>query len=54
MKRVAIYNPYLETKGGGEKVCLAIAEFLSQNSNTEVTLLTHSDVDINKISGYLL
>ena len=38
MKTIGIYNPYLETKGGGEKMALALAEILSNDKNHEVTL----------------
>jgi glycosyltransferase involved in cell wall biosynthesis len=52
MKRIAIYNPYLETKGGGEKVCLALAAALSQNNDNKVYLLTHNEVDITSLGQY--
>jgi hypothetical protein len=49
-KKVAIYNPYLETRGGGEKVCLAIAEYLSKNY--DVTLVSKSKNDLVKLGNY--
>ena len=49
-KRVAIYNPYLETRGGGEKLSLAIAEYLS--SNYEVTLISKSKNNLSKLEEY--
>lgn len=52
MKKIGIYNPYLETKGGGEKVCLAIAEVLSQTPDTSVELITHGDVDLKELERY--
>lgn len=50
--RIAIYNPYLETKGGGEKVCLALAEALSKDEQNSVYLLTHNEVDIASLESY--
>lgn len=52
MKKVGIYNPYLETKGGGEKVCLALAAALSQAPGYQVELITHSQVDIPMLAQY--
>ncbi len=31
MKNAAIYDPYLDTLGGGERYCLTLAEFLADN-----------------------
>lgn len=50
MKKVAIYNPYLETRGGGEKVCLSMAEYLSKNY--KVTLISKSDSDLKQLGEY--
>ncbi len=52
MKKIGIYNPYLDTKGGGEKVCLALASVLSNQSGTEVWLITHKKVQLNSLSKY--
>jgi glycosyltransferase involved in cell wall biosynthesis len=52
MKRIAIYNPYLETRGGGEKVCLALAVSLRKNFNCKVTLVTHSKIDLKPLGDY--
>jgi len=49
-QHIAIYNPYLETKGGGEKVCLAMAEYLSK-SNT-VTLISRKKIDLSELGTY--
>lgn len=49
---IAIYNPYLETKGGGEKVCLALAAALAQDENNSIYLLTHNEVDITSLGQY--
>lgn len=35
-KKIAIYDPYLETRGGGEKVCLAMAEVLSKDNTVHI------------------
>ncbi|HMT18920.1 MAG TPA: glycosyltransferase [Candidatus Saccharibacteria bacterium] len=51
--KIGIYNPYLETKGGGEKVCLALAEyFANEKKNTDVRLVTHGPVDIDDLGRY--
>lgn len=47
---LAIYNPYLETKGGGEKVCLAMAEILSESY--EVTLVSRKKADLKELGDY--
>lgn len=52
MKKIGIYNPYLETKGGGEKVCLALAETLAQNPDNKVTFLTHAKIDLDDLARY--
>lgn len=36
--KIAIYSPYLDTAGGGEKYILTIAEYLSQKEDVEVLL----------------
>lgn len=51
-KSIAIYNPYLETKGGGEKVCLALASVLAGQEGYEVSLLTHNDTDLDELAAY--
>lgn len=52
MKKVALYNPYLETKGGGEKVCLALAECLHKELDCEVYLVSHKNIDLDDLSRY--
>lgn len=52
MKKIAIYNPYLETRGGGEKVSLALASVLSNQPNTKVYLVTHKKIDIKPLGQY--
>jgi glycosyltransferase involved in cell wall biosynthesis len=47
---LAIYNPYLDTKGGGEKVALAMAEFLSKDY--DVTLVSRKKVDLAELGSY--
>ena len=37
--KVAIYNPYWSSLGGGEKVVTVLGEVLSKNKNTEVAFL---------------
>ena len=38
---IAIYSPYLDTAGGGEKYMLTIAECLSGENAVDVLLDTH-------------
>lgn len=41
MKKIAIYSPYLDTAGGGEKYMLTIAEVLSASMDVDVLLDKH-------------
>src|SRR3989344_6758368 len=34
--KIGIYDPYLDTVGGGERYCLALAEDLSRNHRVEI------------------
>lgn len=52
MKKIGIYNPYLESKGGGEKVCLSLASVLSENNNNQVILITHAKVNLKSLANY--
>lgn len=52
MRKIGIYNPYLETRGGGEKVCLALAELLSKQPDTEVYMITHKKSDLVPLANY--
>lgn len=52
MKRIGIYNPYLETKGGGEKVCLSLAAALANSNDYQVILLSHKAVDLDDLASY--
>lgn len=45
MKKAAIYDPYLDTLGGGERYCLTVAEILSKNGY-QVELLWDKDPEI--------
>lgn len=49
-KSLAIYNPYLSTKGGGEKVALALAEMLSHDY--DVTLISREKENLAELGGY--
>jgi glycosyltransferase involved in cell wall biosynthesis len=51
MKKIGIYNPYLDTRGGGEKVYLALAAALAKKGN-EVTLIAHNEVDLEGAARY--
>ncbi len=52
MRTIGIYNPYLESRGGGEKVCLALASVLSKNPSQKVSLVTHSSADLQSLEKY--
>jgi glycosyltransferase involved in cell wall biosynthesis len=52
MKKVALYNPYLSTKGGGEKVCLALADSLQHTLGCSVYLVSHGEVDLDDLASY--
>lgn len=46
--RIAIYSPYLDTAGGGEKYILTIAEVLSKSHDVDLLIGTHlysKDID---------
>ena len=48
--KIAVYSPYLDTIGGGEKYVLTIAEYLSKNHNVDFLLGTHLyNQNINKL-----
>lgn len=49
-KHIAIYNPYLETRGGGEKVCLAMAEHFSKHN--KVTIVSRSTNNLEELGRY--
>lgn len=51
-QHIAIYNPYLNTKGGGEKVCLALAESLHNDLGCDITFVSHEAFDIDDLSHY--
>jgi glycosyltransferase involved in cell wall biosynthesis len=53
MKKIALYNPYLDTKGGGEKICLAMAQILHQDLGHDVYIVTHGPMDLDEIGAYL-
>ena len=48
--KIGIYNPNLATMGGGEKVCLALAEALS--SGNDVLLITYETQKREKLESY--
>ncbi|HEY8886550.1 MAG TPA: glycosyltransferase [Candidatus Microsaccharimonas sp.] len=48
--KIGIYNPNLATMGGGEKVCLALAEVLS--AGNDVLLITYETLEKSKLEKY--
>lgn len=52
MSKIGIYNPYLDTKGGGEKVCAALAEHFASDKNNQVYLVSHANVNLNELASY--
>ena len=53
MKRIAIYDRYLSTVGGGERYSCKIAEILSRQKEFEVDLITDIFADLEKVSTRL-
>ncbi len=53
MKRIAIYDRYLSTVGGGERYSCKIAEILSKQKEFKVDLITDIFADLEKISTRL-
>ncbi|MDD5621543.1 MAG: glycosyltransferase [Actinomycetota bacterium] len=53
MKRIAIYDRYLSTAGGGERYSCKIAEILSEQKDFEVDLITDIFVDLKEVSTRL-
>ena len=47
IKRAAIYDPYLDTLGGGERYCLTVAEILLKN-NCKIDLFWSGDSNVIK------
>ncbi len=48
--KIAVYSPYLDTLGGGEKYMLTIAEYLSKLSNVDLLLDQHLfSLDIHQV-----
>ncbi len=52
MRKIGIYNPYVETKGGGEKLCLSLASVLAEDSRNKVSVITHSKIVKDEIANY--
>ncbi len=50
MKKIGIYNEYIDAKGGGEKVCLALAEALSKKY--DVRIVSPKEIDIDGLTEY--
>ena len=53
MKRIAIYDRYLSTAGGGERYSCKIAEILSGQEDYDVDLITDIFVDLEEVSKRL-
>ena len=52
MRKIGIYNPYLDTKGGGEKVCAALGAYFAKDQTTHVDLISHVKVDLHELGEY--
>ncbi|MBI2591893.1 glycosyltransferase [Candidatus Saccharibacteria bacterium] len=50
--KIGIYNPYLDTKGGGEKVCAALAEYFAKDKNNKVFLISHAKINLDELADY--
>lgn len=53
MKKIAIYDRYLSTVGGGERYSCKIAEILSKQNEFKVDLITDIFADLRKVSRRL-
>lgn len=53
MKKIAIYDRYLSTVGGGERYSCKIAEVLSKQNEFKVDLITDIFADLKKVSRRL-
>ena len=53
MKKIAIYDRYLSTAGGGERYSCKIAEILSKKKDFEVDLMTDIFADLDDVSRKL-
>ncbi|MDD3521047.1 MAG: hypothetical protein PHU65_07450, partial [Actinomycetota bacterium] len=53
MKKIAIYDRYLSTAGGGERYSCKVAEILSKEEDFEVDIITDIFVDIDEVSRKL-
>ncbi|OFW63514.1 MAG: hypothetical protein A2Z35_00525 [Actinobacteria bacterium RBG_19FT_COMBO_36_27] len=53
MKKIAIYDRYLSTAGGGERYSCKIAEILSEKKDFEVDLMTDIFADLDDVSRRL-
>lgn len=53
MKKIAIYDRYLSTIGGGERYSCRIAEILSKRKNFKVFLITDIFTDLKEVSERL-
>jgi glycosyltransferase involved in cell wall biosynthesis len=52
MKKVAIFNPFLSTKGGGERSSLSFASVLSQMDGVQVSVLSYGKSDKKELERY--
>ncbi len=53
--KIAIYTPYLDHFGGGEKYMLTIAETLAEKNSVDILLGTHlRDLDVEKLKNKTL
>lgn len=50
--KIGIYNPYIHTMGGGERVTAAMATYFARQPDDEVGIITSSPVDLKKVGGY--
>ena len=53
MVKIAIYDRYLSTAGGGERYSCKMAEILSENPDYQVDLMTDLYTDLGEVSSRL-
>lgn len=52
VKSIAIYNTYMNSKGGGEKHILAIAQELSQDPGLDISIICERDFSLSELLSY--
>ncbi len=51
-RRIGIFDPYLTTRGGGEKVALALASALAEDPENLVEVVSYEDENLDDLQAY--